>query len=60
MGLVLPWWKNVNMCDDMALKKIFGPKKDEMGCLVYYETKEFFCLYGLPSVVRVVKSTKFV
>ena len=47
------------MFENRVLKKIFGPKRDEVtGAWRRLHKEEFNCLYCSPNIVRVMKSRK--
>jgi hypothetical protein len=46
----------LRMCENRVLRRIFGPKRDEVtGCLRKLRNEELHNLYSTPSIIRMIK-----
>jgi len=58
-SLTLREERKLRMFDNMVLRRIFGPRRDEiMGKWRRLHTKELNDLYSSPNIVRVIKSRR--
>jgi len=58
-SLTLREERKLRVFEDMVLRRIFGPRRDEvMGEWRRLHNKELYDLYSLPSIVRVIKSRR--
>jgi hypothetical protein len=58
-SLTLKEENRLRMCENRALRRIFGPKRDEetVGWIKLHN-EELHCLYSSPSIVRVIKARR--
>jgi hypothetical protein len=46
--------------ENRVLRRIFGPQKDEVIGLKKLHNEELYTLYSLPSIIRMIKSTRMI
>ena len=58
-SLTLREERRLRVFENMVLRRVFGPKRDEVtGEWIKLHKEEFSDLYSLPNIVRVVKSRR--